>query len=125
MSIKISLPSDADAKKYPREYALYTQIPGSKTGSVTAEVSTAIAMHEPSPSQGPSYWFAGCGLRSNASGLYENTRGARGLDMDCLLMIEELQACMQDLAQAVKKFGSGTPPSKGKFFAIRLYRTSS
>ncbi len=55
MTIKISLPSDADAKQYPREYAIYTQIPGSKTGSVTAEVDTARVMHGLSPSQAISY----------------------------------------------------------------------
>ena len=64
-----------------------------------------------------------CGLVSNASGLYENIRGAKGLGMDCLSIIEDFQACVQDLAQAVKKFGSGTPPSKGRYFAINLYKT--
>lgn len=41
MSIKISKPSDADAKSFPREYAIYTQIPGSVSGSVSSEVCSA------------------------------------------------------------------------------------
>ena len=38
MAIKIAKPSDAEAKKYPREFAIYTQIPGALSGSVSSEV---------------------------------------------------------------------------------------
>ena len=42
MAIKIAKPSDADAKQYPREYAIYTQIPGAMNGSVSSEVRPSI-----------------------------------------------------------------------------------
>ena len=42
MAIKIAKPSDAEAKKYPREFAIYTQIPGALSGSVSSEVRAAL-----------------------------------------------------------------------------------
>ena len=38
MAIKIAKPSDAEARKYPREFAIYTQIPGALSGSMISEV---------------------------------------------------------------------------------------
>ncbi|CAL5224213.1 g6859 [Coccomyxa viridis] len=37
MSVKIAQPTAEDAKKYPREYAIFTQIPGALHGSVKSE----------------------------------------------------------------------------------------
>jgi len=45
MAIKIAKPSDAEAKQYPREYAIYTQIPGAMNGSVSSEVRPSSITH--------------------------------------------------------------------------------
>lgn len=42
MAIKIAKPSDAEAKQYPREFAIYTQIPGALSGSMSSEVRAAL-----------------------------------------------------------------------------------
>ena len=45
MAIKIAKPSDAEAKQYPREYAIYTQIPGAMNGAVSSEVRPSSITH--------------------------------------------------------------------------------
>ena len=42
MSVKIAQPTAEDAKKYPREYAIFTQIPGALHGSVKSEVGISV-----------------------------------------------------------------------------------
>ena len=49
MSVKVAQPTAADAKTYPREYAIYSIIPGASSGAVKSEVSLLHGRHSKSP----------------------------------------------------------------------------